>query len=95
MDGNNIETVMRCIVAHRDIQRLVVFLYPHKQTFREGFCSRTLLNDFPLCQYLYGMRSGNATFLCSQEGMVTPRETSGAGCGLNNSEIKRHVSYIG
>jgi hypothetical protein len=74
---------------------LVVFLHPHEQTFWEGFCSRTLLNNFPLGQDLYGMRSGNAAFLCSQEGMVAPRNTSGAGCGSNNSDIKRHVSYIG
>jgi hypothetical protein len=71
---------------------LVVFLHPHKQTFWEGFGSRPLLDDFPLCQDLYGMRSGNTPFLCSEEGMVTPRDTSGAGCGSYNSDIKRHVS---
>jgi hypothetical protein len=71
---------------------LIVFLHPHKQTFREGFGSRALLDDVPLGQYPYGLRSGNAAFLCSQEGMVAPRNTSGAGCGSHNSDIKRHVS---
>jgi hypothetical protein len=95
MDGNDIETVVRGIVAHRDIQRLVIFLHPHKQTFREGFCSWALLNNLALSQYPYGLRSGNTAFLCSQEGMVAPRDTSGAGCALDNSDIERHVSYIG
>jgi hypothetical protein len=92
MDGNDIETVMRCIVAHRDVQRMVVFLHPHEQTLGKGFGSRALLDDFSLGQYPYGLRSGNAAFLCPQEGMVAPRNASGAGCGSHNSEIKRHVS---
>jgi hypothetical protein len=71
---------------------MIVFLHPHQQTFREGFCSWPLLDDVTLGQYPYGLRSGNAAFLCPQEGMVTPRNTSCVGCGSHNSEIKRHVS---
>jgi hypothetical protein len=74
---------------------LIVFLHPHEQTLGEGFCSWALLNHLALGQYPYGLRSGHTAFLCSQEGMVTPRDTSGSGCGLNNSDIERHVSYIG
>src|SRR5207249_3736316 len=87
MDGNDIETVMRGIVAYRDVQRMVVFLHPHEQTLGKGCGSRTLLDDFPLGQYPYGLRSGNAAFLCPEQRVVAPRNASGTGCGLNNSEI--------
>ena len=95
MDGNDIETVMGLVIAHRDIQGLVVFLHSHEQTLGKGFGSRALLNNLALGQCPYGLRSGDTAFLCPQERMVAPRDTSGAGCGSNNSDIKRHVSYIG
>ena len=95
MDGNDIETVMGLVIAHRDIQGLVVFLHPHEQTLRKRFGSRPLLNDFPLGQHPYGMRAGNAAFLCPQQRMVAPRNASSAGGGSYNSDSKRHVSYIG
>jgi hypothetical protein len=74
---------------------MVVFLHAHEQTFGEGLGSRALLDNFPLGQYPYGLRSRNAAFLGPQQGMVAPRNAPGSGCGSNNSDIKRHVSYIG
>jgi hypothetical protein len=71
---------------------MVVFLHAHEQTLGKGFGSRALLDDVPLGQYPYGLRSGNAALLCPEEGMVAPRNAPGAGCGSNNSDIKRHVS---
>jgi hypothetical protein len=92
MDSNDIETVLRCIIAHRDVQRMVVFLYAHEQTLGKGFGSRALLDDFPLGQYPYGLHSGHTALLCPEESMIAPRNASGASCGLNNSDSKRHVS---
>jgi hypothetical protein len=74
---------------------MVVFLHAHEQTLGKGFGSRALLDDVPVGSYPYGLRSGNTAFLCPEKGMVAPRDTSGAGCGSYNSDIKRHVSYIG
>jgi hypothetical protein len=95
MDGNDIETVIGCIVAHRDVQGLIVFLHAHEQALGKGFGSRALFDDFSLGQYPYGLRSGNAALLCPEESMIAPRHASGAGCGSHNSDIKRHVSLIG
>jgi len=95
MDGNDIETVIGLVIAHRDIQGPVVFLHPHEQTLRKGFGSRTLLNNVPIEQYLKGVRASNAAFLCPQKRMVAPPNASGSGCGLNSNDIKRYVSYIG
>src|SRR4051794_39961565 len=77
--GNDIETLIRCIESRRDIQRLVVVLHTHEQTFGERFCSRALLNDVPLGQDLLCLLTGNAAFLGPPEGMVAPRHASGAG----------------
>jgi hypothetical protein len=74
---------------------MVVFLHAHEQTLGKGFSSRALLDDFSLGQYPYGLHSGNAAILCPEQCVIAPRNASSAGCGLNNSEIKRHVSYIG
>jgi hypothetical protein len=74
---------------------LIVFLHPHEQTLGEGFGSRALLNNLALGQYPYGLRSGDTAFLCPEQRVVAPRKASGSGCGLNNSDIERHVSYIG
>jgi hypothetical protein len=74
---------------------MVVFLHAHEQTLGKGFGSWALLDDVPLGQYPYGLRSRNAALLCPEERMIAPRNASGAGCGSNNSDIKRHVSYIG
>jgi len=74
---------------------MVVFLQAQAQTFGEGLGSRALLDNVPLGQYPYDLRSRHAAFLCPQKGMVAPRDTSGAGCGSHNSDSKRYVSYIG
>ena len=95
MDGNDVETVTGLVIAHRDIQGSIIFLHPHEQALRKRFCSRTLLDNVSIDQYLYSVRSGNAAFLCPQKRMVAPRDASGAGCGSHNSDIKRHVSHIG
>jgi len=95
MDSNDIETVMRGIVAYRNIQRMGVFLHAHEQTLGKGFASRSLLDDFSLAQYLYGLRSGNTAFLCPEQRVVAPRNASGTGCGSNNSGIECHVSCNG
>jgi len=95
MDGNDIETVMGCVIAHRDVQGLIVFLHPHEQTLGEGFGSRALLKHLALGQYPYGLRSGDAAFLCPEQRVVAPRKASGSGCGSHNSDIERHGSYIG
>src|SRR5262249_54294517 len=95
MDGHDIETVVRCLVAHRDVQGMVVLLHAHVQTCGEGLGSRALLDAVSLGPYPYGLRSCPAAFLGPQKGMGAPRDTSGAGCGSHNSDSKRHVSYIG
>jgi hypothetical protein len=71
---------------------LVIFLHPHEQTLGKRFGSRALLNNLALGQYPYGLRSGDAAFLCPEQRVVTPRNASGSGCGSNNSDIERHVS---
>ena len=95
MDGNDIETIIGLVIAHRDIQGPIIVLQAHEQTLRERFCSWALLDDIPLGQYPYGLRSGYTASLCPQKRMVAPRDASGPGCRSNNREIERHVSYIG
>jgi hypothetical protein len=95
MDRNDIETVMQCIVSYRDVQRLLIFLHAHEQALGKGLCPWALLDDVSLGQYPYGLRSGNAAFLCPEQRMVAPRNAPGPGCRSNNSNIKRHVSYNG
>ena len=73
----------------------MVFLHPHEQTLGKRFGSRALRNNLSFGQYPYGLRSGDAAFLYPEQRVVAPRKASGSGCGLNNSDIERHVSYIG
>lgn len=87
MDGNDIEMVISLVIAHRDIQGMIVFLHPHEQTLWKGCGSRALLDDVPLGQYPYSLRSGNAAILCPQQRMVTPRNASGTGCGLQDDHL--------
>jgi hypothetical protein len=92
MDGNDIQSVMGLVIAYGDIEGSIIVLHAHEQTLRKRFGSRTLLDDVPLRQNPEGLRSGNAAFLCPQEGMVAPRDASSAGCCSHNRDIKRHVS---
>jgi hypothetical protein len=74
---------------------LVIFLHAHEQTLGKGFGSRALLNNLALGQCPYCLRSGDTAFLCPEQRVVAPRHASGSGYGLNNSDIERHVSYVG
>ena len=95
MDGHDIETVVRCIVAHRDVQGMVVLLHAQEPTCGAGQGSRALLDAVSLGPYPYGLRLRPAAFLGPQQGMRASRKTSGAGGGSHTSEIKRHVAGIG
>jgi hypothetical protein len=84
MDSNNVEVIVGLIVAHRNIQRAVAFLYTHEQTLGKGFCSWALLDNLSFSEYPLCLLSGNAAFLGSEKCVIPPTDAVGAGCISDN-----------
>lgn len=86
------KVIARLVIGKRDVERAIGFDQAHHQALGIRPGSGLLLKYLSFVDHPQGLRSGNASFSGTHQGMVAPEDALRVRCSADCGKVKSHES---